>query len=464
MSRRPSRSRRRGSPSAEVDQPRLVAYSLLRQVADQQAYANLAMPKLLKERSLGGTDAAFATELAFGTLRLQGRYDAIIALCSSRPLAQIDERVLDVLRLGAHQLLAMRVPDYAAVNSSAAMIRRVGRSGAAGFVNAVLRRIAGTDLTEWLQQIPPDPQQDPDGHTFAAESHPRWIGTALADSLATQQARAELPELLAANNRAAPVTLVARPGRMDTADLLAMAEGEPGQWSPWAVRNSGDPGRIATVRDGRVGVQDEGSQLVTLAWSRAEVTGTDDRWLDMCAGPGGKTAILAGLAAQKQAELVAVEQHSHRAELVRQALPPDSEAEVLVADSRELTAGAGFSRILLDAPCTGIGAVRRRPELRWRRTAADLPGLRQLQTELLNHAVALLRPGGVIGYITCSPHLAETDDIIAAALTQHDELRQLPAAELLPEVPDATAGYAVRLWPHRHDTDGMYLAVLQRRG
>ena len=463
MSRRPSRSRRRGSPSAEVDQPRLVAYSLLRKVAEQQAYANLAMPMLLKERSLGGTDAAFATELAFGTLRLQGRYDAIIALCSSRPLAQIDERVLDVLRLGAHQLLAMRVPDYAAVNSSAAMIRRVGRSGAAGFVNAVLRRIAGTELIEWLQQIPPDPQQDPDGHTFAAESHPRWIGTALVEALAAQQARAELPELLAANNRAAPVTLVARPGQIDAADLLAMVDGEPGRWSPWAVRSSGDPGRIAAVRDGRAGVQDEGSQLVTLAWSRAEVTGTDDRWLDMCAGPGGKAAILAGLAAQRQAEVVAVEQHSHRAELVRQALPPDSEVEVLVADSRELAAGAGFSRILLDAPCTGIGAVRRRPELRWRRTAADLPGLRQLQTELLNHAVALLRPGGVVGYITCSPHLAETDDIVAAALTEHDELRQLSAAELLPEVPDAAAGDAVRLWPHRHDTDGMYLAVLQRR-
>lgn len=462
MSRSSSRPRGRRSASAEVDPARLTAYSLLRQVAEQQAYANLALPAMLRERSLTGTDAAFTTELAFGTLRLQGRYDAIISLCASRPLDQIDERVLDVLRLGAHQVLAMRVPDYAAVNSSAAMVRRVGRSGAAGFVNAILRRIAGTELSEWLAKIPPDPQQDPDGHLFAAASHPRWIGTALGDALASQAARDELADALAANNRAAPVTLVARPGRMDAAELLAAADGEPGRWSPWAVRISGDPGRLAAVREGRAGVQDEGSQLVVLAWSRATVAAADDRWLDMCAGPGGKTADLVGLAQEQQAELVAVEQHPHRAELVRQVLPPESAAEVVIADSRELRSESGFSRILLDAPCTGIGAVRRRPELRWRRTASDLPGLRQLQTELLDHAVSLLRPGGVIGYVTCSPHLAETDDIVVAALAKHADLRQLPAAEFLPEVPDAAAGAALRLWPQRHDTDGMYLALLQR--
>lgn len=458
MSDRP----RRRPKSAEVDPARLAAYTLLREVAESGAYANLALPKILRDRSISGTDAAFATELAFGTLRLRGRYDAIIAQCSSRSLDEIDDRALDVLRLGCHQILGMRVPDYAAVSSSTALVRRVGRSGAAGFVNAILRRIAQTELTDWLATLPPPVEHNGNDHLFAVNSHPRWIGVALAASLASDGQEGELAELLAANNSAAPVTLVARPGRISAAELQKQSEGDPGRYSPWAVRITGDPGRIEAVRNGDAGVQDEGSQLIALALVRAEVDCTDDRWLDMCAGPGGKAADLAGLAEQAGAELTAVEQHTHRADLVRKTLGPDSRALVVSGDVRQLPIGSGFSRILLDAPCTGLGALRRRPDLRWRRSAADLPGLRHLQQELLDTALGLLRPGGVVAYATCTPHLGETDEVIGAVIADRVDVEQLNASELIPEVDGAGSGPALRLWPHRHDTDGMYLALLRR--
>ncbi len=457
-----SQRRRRRSQSAEVDPARLAAYTLLREVAETGAYANLVLPKILRDRSISGTDAAFATELAYGTLRLRGRYDAIIDQCASRDLSEIDERALDVLRLGCHQILGMRVPDYAAVSSSAALVRRVGRSSAAGFVNAILRRVAATDLTDWLASISPTVEQNRDEHLFAVTSHPRWIGLALKEALASDGQEDELADLLAANNSVAPVTLVARPGRISATRLQEQTEGELGRLSPWAVRIHGDPGRFPAVRDGDAGVQDEGSQLMPLALTRAEVNCADDRWLDMCAGPGGKAADLAGLAQEVGAELTVVEQHPHRAELVRAALGPESQVRVVTGDVRELPTAGGFSRILLDAPCTGLGALRRRPDLRWRRSTADLPALRRLQQELLETALALLRPGGVVGYATCSPHLAETDEIVETVLADRVDIERLNTSELVPEVENAQSGDALRLWPHRHDTDGMYLALLRR--
>jgi 16S rRNA (cytosine967-C5)-methyltransferase len=442
-----------------VDRPRRAAYDLLRTVADDGAYANLALPDLLSRHGLSERDAAFTTELGFGALRLRGRYDAIIALCASRPLDRIDPRVLDALRLGAHQILAMNVPDYAAVSSSADLARRLG-PGAAGFVNAVLRRLAATPQQEWLDAIPPPAPDDPLGHQCAAASHPRWIGSALADALALADAGGELAELLAADNDAAPVSLVARPGRISPTELADATGGTPGRWSPWAVGVSGDPGRFTAVRDGRAGVQDEGSQLMVLALSRAEVDCGDTSWLDMCAGPGGKAAVLAALARQQGAELTAVELHPHRARLVARTAGSE-ELRLVVGDAREAPLSGGYSRILLDAPCTGLGAIRRRPDLRWRRTPADLPALRGLQRDLLQRALALTAVGGVVAYVTCSPHVAESDDIVAEA-TRHAAVEQVDARGLLPEVPGTGPGPAVRLWPHRHDTDGMYLALLRR--
>ncbi len=283
---------RRGKP--RPDAPRRVAFELLRAVAERDAYANLTLPGLLRDRGLEGRDAAFATELGYGTLRGRGTYDAVLAGCVDRPLAQVDGPVLDLLRLGAHQLLAMRVPSHAAVGATVELARAVAGEGRSSFVNAVLRRVGRQDLAGWLAEVAPPYDADPVGHLAVVHSHPRWVVSALRDALGGDVE--ETAAMLAADNAAPQVTLVARPGRAEVAELLAAGAG-PGRWSPYAaVLPGGDPGAIPAVREGRAGVQDEGSQLVAVALAAAPLSGSDQRWLDLCAGPGGKAALLAALA------------------------------------------------------------------------------------------------------------------------------------------------------------------------
>ncbi|HEY5435579.1 MAG TPA: transcription antitermination factor NusB, partial [Candidatus Limnocylindrales bacterium] len=320
---RPARSVQTPAQRRRIeDVARGAAFDVLREVADSDAYANLVLPPMLRARRITGRDAGFATELAYGTLRLRGRYDAIIAQVASRDLATIDPPVLDLLRLGSHQLLGMRVPAHAAVSETVALARSRAGAGSAQFVNAVLRKVSGRELAEWLATIDATMPNDPLEALAVRESHPSWILRALREALVGHgRAASELEALLRADNEAPEVTLVARPGLVEAADLIAELHGSarPGPWTPTAVRMSGgDPGAIRAVRDGRAGVQDEGSQLVTLALVAADVTtagGPDagETWLDLCAGPGGKAALLAALAAQRGARLVANEVLPHRA-------------------------------------------------------------------------------------------------------------------------------------------------------
>jgi 16S rRNA (cytosine967-C5)-methyltransferase len=245
--------------------------------------------------------------------------------------------------------------------------------------------------------------------------------------------------------------------------------GAPGAFSPYAVYlPGGNPGDVAAVRDGRAHVQDEGSQLVAAALVAAPLEGTDTRWLDLCAGPGGKAALLGALARQADAHVTAVEVAEHRARLVEQAvrgLP----VEVRHADGRRVGAGSDitegwFDRVLVDAPCTGLGSLRRRPESRWRRQPADLPPLTKLQRELLGAALRAVRVGGVVAYVTCSPHLVETQvTVTETARRAGVPVELLDARPLLPAgMPGLGTGPSVQLWPHRHGTDAMFLAVLRR--
>jgi 16S rRNA (cytosine967-C5)-methyltransferase len=301
-----------------------------------------------------------------------------------------------------------------------------------------------------------------------------------------------LEELLIADNEPGAVTLVARPGRATVEELLELPGTEPGRWSPYAVLlDRGAPGSIAAVRQGRAAVQDEGSQLVAVALSRVPVEGGERAWLDMCAGPGGKAALLAGLASDRGVTLLTVDRSRHRAELVRQALTgpthqtrpvatntPDrtgrpeaaaaddaarpSYAGVVVADGTAGPWAAGsFDRVLLDAPCSGLGVLRRRAESRWRRQPSDVLELAALQKRLLAAAIDAVRIGGVVGYATCTPHLAETTAVVDDAVAQ-GRVERLEVAPLLPELHDLGPGPDLRLWPHVHNTDGMYLALLRR--
>jgi 16S rRNA (cytosine967-C5)-methyltransferase len=432
-------------------------------VDERDAYANLLLPSLLARTELSGRDRAFVTELVYGTLRGRGRYDAVLGACVDRPLDAVDPPVLDVLRLGAHQLLALRVPPHAGVAATVELARAVLGEGPSKFVNAVLRRVAAADLDAWVARVAPPAERDQVGHLAIAHSHPRWVVRAFLDALGGDLA--ETGALLAADNERPVVSLVARPGRSTPAELLELGA-SAGRWSPYALTwPEGDPGQLGPVREGRAGVQDEGSQLVTLALADAPLgPGPDRRWLDMCAGPGGKAALLAGLAAERGARLLAAERAPHRAGLVARALAGmGGDRAVLVADSTTPAwRPAAFDRVLLDAPCTGLGALRRRPEARWRRQPADVTELSRLQVALLDTALASVRPGGVVGYVTCSPHLAETDAVVAEVLRGRDDLRRLDARALLPGVHDLGPGPDVRLWPHRHHTDAMYLALLRR--
>ncbi|MDT0343735.1 RsmB/NOP family class I SAM-dependent RNA methyltransferase [Streptomyces litchfieldiae] len=464
--RRPARPYRR----PRRDPVRILAFDALRAVDERGAYANLVLPPMLARARADGTfdsrDAALATELVYGTLRRQGTYDAVLAECVDRPLREVDPPVLDVLSLGAHQLLGTRIPSHAAVSASVELARCVLGDGRAKFVNAVLRRVAARDLDGWLTHLAPPYDEDPERYLGLVHAHPRWVVSALWDALGG--GREDIESLLAADNERPRVTLAARPGRSTVAELVASGPAEPGRWSPYAARlaEGGEPGALDAVREGRAGVQDEGSQLVALALANAPLTGGDTRWLDGCAGPGGKAALLGALAAERGAALVAAEKQPHRARLVARALADNpGPAQVVVADgTRPAWRPGSFDRVLVDVPCTGLGALRRRPEARWRRRPEDLDSLTSLQRELLRGALAAARPGGVVGYATCSPHLAETRLVVADVLKRLDGIgaEWIDARPLLPGVPDLGDGPDIQLWPHLHGTDAMYLALLRR--
>ena len=450
---------------SRVDPVRAAAYDVLRTVREQEAYTNLVLPPLLRARGIRDRDAAFATELVSGTIRRQGLYDEVVAANVDRPLAKVDPAVLDALRLGVHQLLAMRVPTHAAVGTTVDLVKAKVGHRPAGFVNAVLRKVSGHDLDGWVRRVAPDPATDPVGFSSVAHAHPRWVVEALGEALGPAQD--DLDALLAADNEPPRVVLVARPGQASVEELEGSG-GRRSSLSPYAVTLAGgDPGAIPAVAEGRAGVQDEGSQLVALALAAASVEGRDARWLDACAGPGGKAALLAAVAGERGARVLASERQPHRAGLVRSGTSAvgDGLLGVVAADStRPAWRPGSFDRVLVDAPCSGLGALRRRPEARWRKSASDLDALVPLQEALLDSALDAVRPGGVVAYVTCSPVLAETVGVVSSVLGRRDDVHLEDAEPLLPDVQDAAGPLdgTVQLWPHRHGTDAMFLALLRR--
>ena len=475
---RAPRQQRRGG---RVSLARLVAYDVLRDVDERDAYANLALPSRIRAANLDGRDAALATELVAGTLRGQGRYDRILELASGRSVDRIDERTLRVLRLGAHQLLAMRTASHAAVNESVELQRKVANPAAAGFVNGVLRSVGRATNDEWNDRI--DEEADSADQALAARSsHPAWIVRALRDALRAEGRDSELEALLEADNTPPKVNLVLLPGAGLDAETAAALGSDPERGRELVVAGvsplgleleGGDPARAIDAidaPDGYVRVQDQGSQLAALALTRARPVREGERWLDLCAGPGGKTAVLGAEAALSGATVRANEVAEHRAELVRRSVEATPETvEVVSHDGRDDDAfgGGAFDRILVDAPCSGLGALRRRPEARWRKQPTDLPALTELQGELLEAAVPHLASGGLLAYVTCSPHRAETRIVLDGLLKRHSELREVDAKHVLNEVSRGEldlAGGALhaQLWPHRNGTDAMFIALLER--
>ena len=445
-------ARRNTFKSPKPDATRLLAFDLLSEVNRNDGYSNLLLPQALNASKLEDRDRSLVTELLYGTIRMQGKHDWVLAQISDRPWTEVDPGIIDICRLGVHQIHEMRIPDHAAVAATVEVARkRIGESKAS-FVNALLRSVTRKSLDEWF--APLEEISDPVERFSIQYSHPEWIVSAYYDLLKDWT---EVEAALKINNEAATPTLVSWPGFSTQQDLIDIG-GEPTEYSPYGVQWKGNPGALDLIKARKIGVQDEGSQLVAEVFAKASDGAS---WLDLCAGPGGKAALLSSIAKQRDIRFTANEISSARAELVSQVVHG---ARVLVSDGRTIgTSSEKFDAILIDAPCTGLGALRRRPEVRWRRTLQDLRALTQLQRELVDSAIDALKPGGVLGYATCSPHLAETSIQIVDIKRKHSNLSQIDVGQYLPHNLDgATRDGAMSLWTHKHGTDAMYLALFRK--
>lgn len=451
--------------SAKPTDARSLAFDVLVAVETSQAYSNLLLPATFRTTNLNSDERRFATELVYGTLRLQGFYDRIIERVSGRSLNKIDAPVLVCMRLGAHQLLTLEKPQHAIVNEMVDVAKRQIGKSVTGFVNACLRKVADKSTRQWIDELSSNSESDAERLSIEY-AHPEWIVREFEKSLDAHGRSNDIESLLAADNANPTVTCVALPGFPD-----AHEDSEATHFSPFGFSlASGDPAGVPGMAEGHVRVQDEGSQLAALALSRESPITPGEKWLDLCAGPGGKAALLAAEASLGGAHLTCNEVNEARSGLVAQALSPFSNVAVRVSDGREwgTTHPAEFDRIMLDAPCSGLGSLRRRPESRWRKSPADVDALAPLQLELLESAVQALKPGGTIAYVTCTPVLTETEDIVQKCLNAHPDLSQRDTWEVLDRVtphplPRAGGSKTVQLWPHVHGTDAMFISLLRKK-
>jgi len=442
-----------------VRDARSLAISVIGEVTEGGAYANLALPHWLAAFTGSQRDKSLATELVYGTLRRLGELDVVIRAVSTRSLEDVDPVVRNILRMSVYQIIFLRVPDHAAVDQAVRLAKEHGVHRAAGFTNAVLRSVVAEPAAHWLAVIAASPD--------IVLAHPTWIANELERAWLAQEVGVDFEAALQAHNESPGVTLALLPG------LCSIEAGDARtRWSPIGLELAGgDPGRDSRVASREARVQDEGSQLAALLLTRYRPLEAGESILDMCAGPGGKTAVMAAEAGPVRADVVAWEKIPHRARLVKDSVSRVSQeypGVVTIEVGDALNISGGFDRILLDAPCTGLGALRRRPEARWRKRPEELAGLVELQQKLLQKGLELLRPGGVLAYVTCSPVLGETSDVVAAVLRGRQEFEILDTPKVLDQiarqpVPDARRGSAVQLWTHLHGTDAMFIQLLHKK-
>ena len=420
-------------------------------------------------------DRALAAELSIGTLRWRGQIDHLIAGASSRPLDRLDRSVLNILRLAVFQLLHLdRVPAAAAVDDAVQQTRKAGKTSAAGFVNAVLRSVSRNRSALPLPPRPRVPLLEGDAHREAALdylsvslSHPRWLAERWLDRWGFEP----VESWLRFNNAEAPLTLrtnTLRVGRTALAELLASrgVSVRPTRWAPdGLVVTAGNPLRTDLAESGLFIVQDEASQVVPfLAAARG-----GHRILDACAAPGGKTVALAG-ASGGGAAIVAADVRPKRLELLRRTLRQTEVPNVTIVRAdveRRLPFGPVFDIVLLDAPCSGLGTLRRDPEIRWRRRPEDLPVLAAAQRRMLHHAASVVRLGGSVVYATCSSEPEENEDVVQELVEHGRTFRRLDAVEVRSRLPTVSRELVnddgfLRTWPFLHGLEAFFGAVLVR--
>jgi 16S rRNA (cytosine967-C5)-methyltransferase len=440
-----------GKPNPEDS--RLLAYELISQVNREGAFANIRLPELLSESKMTLADKAFTTELAYGTLRMQGRHDHFIKRFIDRDFLDLDPKITDLLRMGVHQLTLMRVADHAAVSETVEVARKVAGESKASYVNAVLRKIAAM------------PKEFDDFNSLPIaeklsinHSHPVWIINAFYDQLKDWD---EVERLLISNNTPALPDVVAWPGKSTVAELIQLgATGIPGFNN--GVNINTIPILFEPIIQRKAGVQDRGSQLVVENFLATFEPGLS--WFDMCAGPGGKAAYLYNSLSDKDpsSKFLANEPVPHRAELVKRVVNNNQVVSFDATISENFD--QKFDRILVDAPCTGLGALRRRPEARWRKSLADLKELIPLQRNLMNSAYELLAPNGIIAYVTCSPLLPETKGQVIDFLSEHPDMKIHSMDQNGFHKEGLQNDGSVQLWTHRDGSDSMFMVLLRKNG
>ncbi len=440
-----------GKPNPEDS--RLLAFELISQVNQEGAFANIRLPELLAKSKMSLADKAFTTELAYGTLRMQGRHDHFIKKFIDRDFLDLDPKITDLLRMGVHQLTLMRVADHAAVSETVEVARKVAGESKASYVNAVLRKIAAM------------PKEFDDFNSFPIaeklsinHSHPVWIINAFYDQLKDWD---EVERLLISNNTPALPDVVAWPGKSTVAELIQLgATGISGFDN--GVNINTIPILFEPIIQRKAGVQDRGSQLVVENFLATIEPGLS--WFDMCAGPGGKAAYLYNSLSEKDpsAKFLANEPVPHRAELVKRVVNNNQVVSFDATISENFD--QKFDRILVDAPCTGLGALRRRPEARWRKSLADLKELIPLQRNLMKSAYELLAPNGIIAYVTCSPLLAETKGQVIDFLSEHPDMKIHSMDQNGFHKEGLQNDGSVQLWTHRDGSDSMFMVLLRKNG
>ena len=431
---------------------REIAYELLQRVATTDSYINLLLPSVLRGSNLSDPDRGMVQELSYGALRWQAQYDAMIDLLSDNSPSV---EVRNLLRLGLHQLFRMRVPSHAAVSETVDLAKKL-QPRAAGYVNAVLRNADRRGYEGLLESCLSG--LDSFDRLAILYSHPRWVVAELARALELDGRTGELEDLLAANNETPEVNLAALT-EADRSHLEELGLENAGLLAT-AFKLVGNPEPLLTET---IRVQDQGSQLVSRLL--AKIADRDGRWVDMCSGPGGKAAILQAEISDAS-NLDCYEPAAHRAELVREALGEGTKANVVVSQGQAIPKQS-YDGVLLDAPCSGLGSLRRKPESRWRKTKKQLADLRKIQRELLEAGVDGLRSGGILVYSTCSPVVSETNDQVAWLLEKRKDIELVDiSAELTALSPGIELNQnrkSVQLWTHVHASDAMFIAALRKK-
>lgn len=445
---------------------RELAWQVLLAVEEKNAYANIALDRALERFRPERLDRSFATELVYGVLRTRNTLDWVLEhFLRGRTMAGQNPPARIILRLGAYQLMFMdRVPAPAACNESARLAHRHGRRGTAGFVNGVLRSLARGEKEISF----PVWEEHPVEHLTVVHSHPEWLVRRWLAELGPEQTR----ELCRAGNKPAPNTIRVNTLKTGREELTARLEQagltvKPALYAPEGLITGGFPSLrdFPPFQQGLFLAQDEASMLAGRALS--PVPGA--MVLDLAAAPGGKTTHLAQLMGNR-GEIIACDLHRHKLQLITDNCRRLGVACVrtLEADARQL--GDRFGRradfVLLDAPCSGLGVLRRRPDIRWRRTEDEIKTLAELQREMLAAAARCVKPGGVLVYSTCTVSRAENRDQVTAFLAGHPEFTAEDPSTWLPSGLDRQStfkqGY-VQLLPHLHGTDGFFIARLRRK-